>query len=238
MSAEIIIVENVEKSFGALKVLTGINLVVREGEFIVVLGVSGCGKSTLLRLIGGLERPTSGRITVHDNGVIGYIFQNFTLFPWRNVYRNIAIGLEIQGKPVEEIKSEVHRCIEQVNLGGFEHYFPYQLSGGMKQRVALARVLALKSKVILMDEPFNSLDSFSRQEMQQITRKMCKDFGLTVLFVTHDIDEAIRLADRLVFFDSQPPYILKEVNLRGGQYRDRDVNACKEDIFKLLRRNR
>jgi len=234
MQNDIVALNNVCKKFGSLKVLEDISINIAKGEFLVILGVSGCGKTTLLRLISGLEEPTEGSIVFKKNNIaMSYIFQNFRLFPWRNVSKNIAVELELQRMPAKEIDEAVKKCIDVVGLNGFEECMPYQLSGGMKQRVALARAIIAKSEIILMDEPFNSLDFFARKEMQEKTIDICKNLGITLIFVTHNINEALAIADRLVILSLSPTQILKVIEVKSTR-RCNDVDMFKKEIFKLL----
>jgi NitT/TauT family transport system ATP-binding protein len=174
------------------------------------LGPSGCGKSTLLKMAAGLERPTAGAILL-DREVVtsprtgcNMVFQDYALFPWLSVERNIAFGLELQGLRAETIRDSVASFIHLVGLNGFEKSLPSQLSGGMKQRVAIARALVLAPQILLMDEPFGALDSFTRMEMQEELMRLWRGRPFTVLFVTHDIEEAVYLADRIVVMTARP----------------------------------
>jgi NitT/TauT family transport system ATP-binding protein len=184
-------------------VLRGLELEVAGGELICILGPSGCGKSTLLKIIAGFLPPTSGQVLVHDRPVTGpgaergVVFQEDALFPWLSVAENIALGLK--GRlPRRQIKAEVNRFLEMMGLTPYGDYLPRQLSGGMKQRVALARVLILKPQLLLMDEPFGALDAQTREEMQQLLLGVWRELRHTILFVTHDLNEAILLADRIL----------------------------------------
>lgn len=234
MSGNIITLKDIRKRFGSMDVINNINIEIKRGEFLVILGVSGCGKTTLLKIISGLEQPTGGRVLIEeDREVINYIFQHLALLPWRNVYDNIAIGLEFKRKPAKEINKLVRECIDLVGLSGFEEYMPYQLSGGMKQRVAFARAIVNKSKIILMDEPFNSLDFFTRKQMQEKALSLSRDFGMTCILVTHDVDEAISMADRLIVLSSKPSYVLKQFEI-GNLRNELSVAAIKQNIFSLL----
>jgi NitT/TauT family transport system ATP-binding protein len=195
---------------GSLKVLDRISFSAATDEFVCLLGPSGCGKSTLLKMAAGLERPTTGTvslgpdiITVPRRGC-SMVFQDYALFPWLTVERNVAFGLELQGLAPESVRESVDRLIRLVGLDGFEKALPSQLSGGMKQRVALARYLVLTPQVLLMDEPFGALDSFTRMEMQEQLIKLWQQRPFTVLFVTHDIEEAVYLADRIVVMTPRP----------------------------------
>ncbi len=207
---------NVSKSYGlagresALQVLHGVSFAASTEEFVCLLGPSGCGKSTLLKLAAGLEHTTTGIVSLDDVPVTvpragcGMIFQDYALFPWLNVERNISFGLELQGLDTTLIRESVNRFVQLVGLGGFEKSLPSQLSGGMRQRVALARALVLAPRVLLMDEPFGALDSFTRMEMQEELIQLWQRQPFTVVFVTHDIEEAVYLADRIVVMTPRP----------------------------------
>jgi NitT/TauT family transport system ATP-binding protein len=179
-------------------------------EFVCLLGPSGCGKSTLLKMAAGLETAESGTVTIDDETVLsprkgcGMVFQDYALYPWLTVEQNVSFGLELRGDDKSAIGEAVARFIGLVGLLGFEKSFPHQLSGGMKQRVALARVLVMSPKVLLMDEPFGALDSFTRMEMQTELINLWRQQPSTVLFVTHDIEEAVYLADRIVVMTPRP----------------------------------
>lgn len=228
-----IAVRNVAKSFCSsdgqtVNALQNINFEVQDafsregrdiGELRVLLGPSGCGKSTLLRLIAGLDRPDSGEILVNDQPVHGagkdrgMVFQKYTSFPWLTVAGNIAYGLKINGVSKEESKETVSQLIQAVGLAGFENAYPETLSGGMQQRVAIARTLALRPAVILMDEPFGALDAQTRGEMQQLLLKIWDETASTILFVTHDVEEAIYLADRIFIMSAHPGTIVEDLQV-------------------------
>jgi len=184
---------------------------VYDNEFLCLLGPSGCGKSTILKLISGLIQKDSGSITLENAEITkpgsdrGMVFQDYALFPWLNVEHNIAIGLEITSKKSKaEIREKVKWAVSLVNLTGFEKHHPHQLSGGMKQRVAIARVLVMDSKILLMDEPFGALDAFTRMQLQDDLITLCEKHRFTTVFVTHDVDEAVYLADRIVVMTPPP----------------------------------
>ena len=189
------------------------------GEFRVLLGPSGCGKSTLLRLIAGLDRPDAGEVLVNDQPVHGpgkdrgMVFQKYTSFPWLTVADNIAYGLKINSVPDAKRKEIVAQLIQDIGLSGFENAYPETLSGGMQQRVAIARTLALRPAVILMDEPFGALDAQTRSEMQQLLLKVWDETASTILFVTHDVEEAIYLADRIFVMSAHPGTIVEDVQV-------------------------
>lgn len=203
---------------GGITALQGINLDIKEGEFICILGPSGCGKSTLLKIIAGFLHPTTG-IAMMDNEPIngpswhrGVIFQSPSLYPWLNIQDNVAFGLKMRKFPKNEIKELTDRYIELVGLKGFEKHKPYELSGGMKQRACLARVLVNKPRMLLMDEPFGSLDALTRQNMQTLIREIWVKTENTVFLITHDVDEALALATRIVVISKRPGMIIKEFN--------------------------
>ena len=190
--------------------LDGINLTVADEEFLCILGPSGCGKTTLLRIIAGLDTPTSGSIQA-DGQVLSessprmaMIFQEYSLLPWRTVLENIAFGLEVQGKERGDRLAIARKYLEDVGLGPFEKNFPYELSGGMRQRVAVARALAIEPGVLLMDEPFGALDAQTRNLMQTELQEIWRKTRKTILFVTHSVDEAVFLADRIVVLTERP----------------------------------
>src|SRR5208282_408782 len=208
------------------------------GEFRVLLGPSGCGKSTLLRLIAGLDQPDSGEILVNDQPVHGpgkdrgMVFQRYTSFPWLTVADNIAYGLKINGASAETCKKTVAELIEAIGLGGFENAYPETLSGGMQQRVAIARTLAVRPSVILMDEPFGALDAQTRGEMQQLLLRIWQETASTILFVTHDVEEAIYLADRIFIMSAHPGTIVEDLQVPFE--RPRDLELKQRDSFHEL----
>jgi NitT/TauT family transport system ATP-binding protein len=201
----------------------------REGEFITVIGPSGCGKSTFLHIVGGFIAPDQGTIRVHGRPVNGpgpdrgMMFQEFSLFPWKSVAGNIAWGLEVQDFPKARIEETVGRYLEMMGLADFRNHYPAELSGGMKQRTALARVLAFDPKVLLMDEPFGALDAQTREQMQEELMNLWERTRKTVVFVTHDIDEAVFLADRVVVLTARPARIREEVKIDLPRPRDIEV---------------
>jgi NitT/TauT family transport system ATP-binding protein/sulfonate transport system ATP-binding protein len=222
--------------------LEGVNLDIRPGEFVSLLGPSGCGKSTLLRLIAGLEKPTAGSITL-DGEVVegphyfrGLVFQDPTLFPWLTIQQNVGVGLDARGIG-RQSQREVEEYIGLVGLAGFENSYPYQLSGGMAQRAALARALVNHPKVLLMDEPLGALDAFTRMNMQDELLRIWESRGTTIVFVTHDIDEAIYLSDRIVVMTPRPGKIAKIVDVHIPRPRSRnypDFVEIRSQILELL----
>lgn len=193
-----------------LVALQDIDLEVMDGEFVCVLGPSGCGKTTLLRIIAGLEPKSSGSMTLKGKEIEGpgpdrgMVFQEFALFPWRSVRRNVEFGLEIKSMPSEKRKETSQKYIDLVGLKGFEDSHPNQLSGGMKQRVGIARALANEPAILLMDEPFGALDAQTRNQMQKELLRIWSETRKTVIFITHSVDEAVFLADRVVVLTSRP----------------------------------
>lgn len=208
-------INNVGKTFPSrigdpLVALEDISIDIDRGEFLCILGPSGCGKTTLLRLVAGLDRPTSGEIIVEGKSVTGpdprlaMIFQEYSLYPWRTVRGNIAFGLQMRGMPREERDERVNHFIQLVGLEGFGDSYPYELSGGMRQRVAVARALATDPAVLLMDEPFGALDAQTRNRMQKELLQIWEKTKKTVLFVTHSVDEAVYIADRILVLSTRP----------------------------------
>lgn len=202
-----------EKDVVALK---DINLEVKESEFVVMVGPSGCGKSTLINIIGGLEAATEGQVQIDGEDVTepgadrGMVFQGYSLFPWLTVRKNVEFGLKMKGVPKKEREQTAREFIKLIGLNGFENALPKQLSGGMKQRVAIARTLANHPEILLMDEPFGALDAQTRVVMQELLAKISRETKNTILFITHDIDEAILLADR-IYVMSRRPGTIREV---------------------------
>jgi len=216
--------------------LEGISLEVADREFSVIVGPSGCGKSTLLRLIAGLDQPTGGRLVLDGESITGpsrdrgMVFQSYTLFPWLTVRRNIEFGPKLAGRPPAECATVATRYLEQVGLQGFENAYPTQLSGGMRQRVALARALANDPKVLLMDEPFGALDSQTRSLMQELLLGIWEQSQKTVLFITHDIDEALFLGDHVFVMSARPGRIKERVEVTIPRPRSVEVLISPEFI--------
>ncbi|HEX9255386.1 MAG TPA: ABC transporter ATP-binding protein [Candidatus Angelobacter sp.] len=208
------------------------------GEFRVLLGPSGCGKSTLLRMIAGLDKPTSGQVLVNGEIVThpgkdrGMVFQKYTSFPWLTVADNIAYGMKINGVPEPQRKETVDRLLKSVGLTEFANVYPETLSGGMQQRVAIARTLALRPSVILMDEPFGALDAQTRSDMQQLLLQIWDETACTILFVTHDVEEAVYLADRIFIMSSHPGTIVEDVEVPFD--RPRDLGLKEKNEFHEL----
>lgn len=225
----------------ALEVLTGIDLEIRQGEFVCLLGPSGCGKSTLLNVVGGFEAPTSGEVLVDGEPVAGphprrvFVFQEYGIFPWASVWDNIALGLRQLSR--DEQRRRVDHYIDLVGLRGFERAYPGELSGGMKQRVAVARALAVTPDIVLMDEPLGALDSLTRHSMRAEVLRIWQQERMTVLFVTHDVDEALQLADRIVVLSPRPGRIARIIPVEAAHPREigsREYMRIKTELYGLL----
>jgi len=220
--------------------LEGFDLKVLDGQFVCLLGPSGCGKTTVLRIVAGLEEKTSGTVLLHGADITsagsnrGMVFQEFALFPWRTVRRNIEFGLEVKGVPEDQRSRISDRYIELVGLSGFEDAHPRELSGGMKQRVGIARALANEPEVLLMDEPFGSLDAQTRNLMQKELLRIWSATGKTILFVTHSVDEAVFLADRIVVMTARPGKVREIFEVPMLRPRDRTSAEFIEVRGKVL----
>ena len=223
------------KRFDAVR---DVSLQVAAGEFISIVGASGCGKTTLLRIVDGLIPPTGGEVLVDGHVVVkpgpdrGFVFQQDALFPWRTVLDNVIFGLEVQGRGKRESRARADALVRLVGLGGFEHHFPHELSGGMRQRANLARALTIDPHILLMDEPFAALDAQTREIMQAELLRIWRGNRKTVLFVTHQIDEAVYLADRVVVMTSRPGQI--KAVLRVDIPRPRDLSVKRTAQFTGL----
>ena len=223
-----IVVDRVSKVFrgAAGPALQDCGVEVRPNEVLCVIGPSGCGKTTLLRIIDGLTRPDTGRVLFDGKEITGprrdvaMVFQHFGLFPWKTAYQNVAYGLRVQGRPDQQIRETVPQYIELVGLRGFERHYPYQLSGGMQQRVGLARAFAVNPSVLLMDEPFGSLDAQTREVMQEELLRLWRIQRKTLVFVTHSIDEAIILGDRVALMTHRPGRIKDVIDVAIPRPRD------------------
>ena len=226
MAEPILVIERLGKRYGTVEALRGADLVVQRGEFICLLGASGCGKSTLLRVVAGFEAATAGRVVMSGKAVTGpgpgrgMVFQDYGLFPWLTVRDNVGFGPKARGLPAAEIARIADRFVETVGLTRFAHAYPHQLSGGMKQRVAIARVLANDAELVLMDEPFGALDAMTRERLQDELLGIWAERRLTVLFVTHAIEEAILLADRVIVMSPGPGHIVADERIDLPRRRD------------------
>jgi NitT/TauT family transport system ATP-binding protein len=229
-------IRGISKAFDALQVLADIELSVAAGEFVSLVGPSGCGKTTLMRIVAGLEGADRGEIRIDDRVVTrpgidrGFVFQSDSLLPWRTVMDNAVIGLEVNGTRAAEARSRTESLLRLVGLKGFEKYYPRQLSGGMRQRVNLARALAVDPEVLLMDEPFSALDAQTREIMQTELTRIWSSGKKTVLFVTHQIDEAVYLSDRVVVFSRRPGRIHEVVKIDLARPRALSVKRSPEFV--------
>lgn len=234
-------VDEVYKSFptrhGSVQIMTDISFNVADNDFLAIVGPSGCGKSTLLRLMQGLDRPTSGTIRFRGQPVDGVasemamVFQNFALFPWLTVNQNVALGLEARGWEPERIAPQVERYVSVTGLVGFEEAYPRELSGGMRQRVGLARALAVEPAVLLMDEPFSALDPLTAESLREEVLQLWRDPALppeAVILVTHNIEEALVMADRMIVLSRRPGHVLAGVLVNLPRPRDRKSPAFYE----------
>jgi ABC-type nitrate/sulfonate/bicarbonate transport system ATPase subunit len=248
-----LIVEGIEKSFagvageGRRTILGGVSFAAPAGSIVCLLGPSGCGKTTLLRIIAGLEAPSRGRVTVGERPVggplreIGYITQEATLLPWRTVRHNVELGLEIADVPREERREIALRHLELVELSGFDDYFPKQISGGMKQKAALARSLAVGPRVLLLDEPFAALDAQTRNSLQEVLLHVQACTHTTMVFVTHNVDEAVFLGDTVICMTAHPARGGKSVAVEVPHPRDRtgaELNALRKELLAFLAEER
>lgn len=246
MSAVQIRVRDVEKVFvnhrgESQTALSRVNLEIATGEFVCLLGPSGCGKTTLLNLIAGFEQPSQGEISIHGEPVKGpnpkfiTIFQDYGLFPWRTVLGNVEYGLEARGVGKQERREVAAKYIELVGLEKFAGSHPQELSGGMKQRVAIARALAVEPDILFMDEPFGALDAITRMKMQEEIIRLWQEKKRTIIFVTHDIDEAIYLADRIAIMSDNPGRVKTLMRVPLGRPRDRtgyDFGQLRDQVFR------
>ena len=242
-----ILIKDVHKVFktpgGDVVALKDINLTIRQGEFVCLLGPSGCGKSTLLNAVAGFQPPSAGQIVIEGKQILkpgpdrGMVFQEYALFPWMTVADNIAFGLEIQKKSKAEIDLTVNQLLELLHLKDFRDRYPKDLSGGMRQRVAIARVLALDSPIMLMDEPFGALDALTRRNLQDELLRIWEKLGKTILFVTHSIEESIYLADRIVVMTYRPGTVKRDQYVDMPRPRDPSsaaFNDLKRELGRLV----
>lgn len=247
MNSSHIAVVGVNKVFASAErevvALKDINLGIRQGQFVCLLGPSGCGKSTLLNAIAGFALPSSGTITANGKEVTGpgpdrgMVFQEYALFPWMTVEKNIAFGLEIKGVAAEKIQDTVVTLLAKLGLSDFRNRYPKDLSGGMRQRVAIARILALDSPIMLMDEPFGALDALTRRNLQDELLRIWAELGKTVIFVTHSIEEAIYLADRIIVMTYRPGTVKRDMLVDLPRLRDPSsapFNALKREMGQLV----
>jgi NitT/TauT family transport system ATP-binding protein len=242
-----ILVSQVNKVFQTAErevvALKDINLEIPQGQFVCLLGPSGCGKSTLLNAVAGFAPPSSGSITADGKLVTapgperGMVFQEYALFPWMTVADNIAFGLEIKGQPKAQVTATVDKLLNMLSLQDFRNRYPKDLSGGMRQRVAIARVLALDSPIMLMDEPFGALDALTRRNLQDELLRIWSELKKTIIFVTHSIEEAIYLADRIVVMTYRPGTVKRDILIDLPRLRDpasAEFNALKRELGQLV----
>ncbi len=238
-----LVANNLLKEFESFIAIKDVSFRVKDGEFVCIIGPSGCGKTTLLRMIAGLEKITGGEILLDGRGVVkpgkdrGFVFQEYTLFPWRTAQKNVEFGLEIQGMGKNERKELAKKYIDLVGLSGFESRYPKELSGGMQQRVAIARSLVNNPEILLMDEPFGALDAQTRNLMQVELLRMWEKEHKTILFVTHSVDEAVFLADRVIVMTTAPGGIREIVEVKVDRPRirtDTEVNRVRDRLLSLL----
>jgi len=235
---------NITKTFedknGGIIALKNLSINIKDGEFVSIVGASGCGKTTLLNLIAGFEKPDEGQILLDDqiisdiNPDCGMIFQQYALFPWKTVWQNIDFGLKMKRISKNERNTAITKYIDLVGLSGFEQHYPHQLSGGMKQRVSIARSLITNPKVLLLDEPFAALDAMTRQILQEQLLRIYEQYRKTILFITHSIDEALLLASRIIIMTARPGKIAKEIINDLPYPRTIDIQLSK-DYIRLKR---
>jgi NitT/TauT family transport system ATP-binding protein len=230
-----------------VQALDKVELDVKPGEFIALLGPSGCGKSTLLNLVAGFEKASAGSLTVDGKAVDkpgpdrGVVFQEAALFPWLSVWENVIFGPKTQGLPASSYEARAHEMLRIVGLSDFKNHLPVQLSGGMRQRVGIARILTMGSKVLLMDEPFGALDAQTRLSMQELLLSVWQQLKPTIVFVTHDIDEALFLADTVYVMSARPGRIQARITVPLSRPRtiedttSENFNAMKREILKQIR---
>ena len=240
-------VKNLTQTFNqkntALRVLDGLNFSVDDGQFVALLGPSGCGKSTLFNIVSGLLVPDTGEIYLNDERIYGntgdfaYMQQKDLLLPWRTVIRNVLIGPEIHDEPLNTAKVEAQQRLAQLGLSGFENSYPMQLSGGMRQRVALVRTLLFRKEILLLDEPFGALDAMTRTVMQSILLDIWSENRQTVLLITHDVEEALLLADKIYVLTARPATLKAEVPVplpRPRNITDASLIRLKKELLTLL----
>lgn len=227
----------------SVHVLENIQHRIENGRFVSIIGPSGCGKTTLLRVIAGLEKASAGKVLldgkelVQGTEEVGLVFQEYALFPWRTTLQNIEMGPEIKGVDKPKRRLTAIEYIKTFDLNGFEHRYPRELSGGMKQRVAIARTLIMNPRVVLMDEPFGSLDSQTRNAMQEFLLRIWLKRGDTIIFVTHNVEEAVFLSDEIVILSKRPARLIQSIDMDLPRPRDRTSEACnkiRRGILKIL----
>ena len=236
MSDAKLVIEDVKCQFGDVLALDGVSLTLGRGEFVSIVGPSGCGKSTLFNIVSGLIKPTHGRVLLDGKDVtgatghVGYMLQKDLLLPWRTVVGNIVLGASLRRGATRQDREEAAVLAKRYGLGEFLRHYPHALSGGMRQRVAVMRTLALKADVLLLDEPFGALDAQTRLDMQLWLLEVCRDLNATILFVTHDIDEAIFLSDRVVVMRGRPGRVASDIAISLPRPRGIDALTSPEFI--------
>ena len=233
---DLIEVDGLGKSYGDFQALKGVDFTIRDGEFVSIIGPSGCGKTTLLKVIAGLTQATEGEVRIEGQPIHGpgpdraVVFQTFVLLPWADVLTNVAFGLEARGMGKKERLDVARAQLQRVGLEGFEHHYPHQISGGMQQRVGLARALAVDPRILLMDEPFGALDAQTRQLMQDDLLELWQeDQRKTTIFVTHSMDEAVYLSDRVLLMMTRPGAVQETIDI--DLQRPRDSSARQAASF-------
>jgi len=243
--AEYLAVDRLSKQFNAhgRAACTDVSFTLDQREFLALIGPSGCGKSTLLHIAAGLSAPTSGTVRLKGETVTAprpemmYVFQQYTksIFPWKTVLENVCLGIKYRSStPRDGIEAIARAQLKVVGLAAYADYYPYQLSGGMQQRVAIARALARRPDILLMDEPFSALDAMMRVELQDLLLKLWQDFGLTILFVTHDLDEALYLAQRVIMLSASPGQVAEVIDV-PLPYPRKQVETRREPVYLKLR---
>jgi len=226
-----------------IEALAPIDAIIDESQFVCLIGASGCGKSTLLRIVAGFEEPTTGRVSSAGKPITGpgsdrgMVFQDYALFPWMTVRQNISFGPRQQGLPLRQIAETTDEFVRLVGLERFADRYPSQLSGGMKQRVAIARVLANNANILLMDEPFGALDALTREQLQRELLQIWNRTGVTIIFVTHSVEEAVLLADRVLVMSAGPGRIENDIRIELPRPRDvssPEFNAVRRDVARRL----
>ncbi len=226
-------VRNISKNYGQVEALKNLSLEFPRGQLTSLLGPSGCGKTTLLKIIAGLLEPTSGEVEVNGKPVTGpgpnraFVFQDFALLPWATVMRNVAFGLELRGVAKSEREDVAAKYINEVGLGGFENAYPHELSGGMRQRVGLARALSVDAKVLLMDEPFSAVDEQTRRKFQEDLLSLVQNENKTFIFVTHSIEEAVYVSDQIAILLPRPSRVSEIIRPSG--FRHKEVDQIRRD---------
>ncbi len=224
---------NISKNYGEVQALQNMSLEFPRGQLTSLLGPSGCGKTTLLKIIAGLLEPTSGEVEVNGKRVTGpgpdraFVFQDFALLPWATVLRNVAFGLEMRGVAASEREARAEKYIKEVGLAGFEHSYPHELSGGMRQRVGLARALAVDAQVLLMDEPFSAVDEQTRRKFQEDLLQLVQNENKTFIFVTHSIEEAVYVSDQIAILLPRPSRVSEII--RPSSFRNKGVDNIRRD---------